>query len=220
MLTAVDLFTKKAFAYALKNKSAEGVWHALDKILDKMPTTPSIVQSDNGPEFKGKVSEMLESQDIKQIFSSAYHPQSQGAVEAFNGTFKRLLARYFDANQTKNWIDAIGDILENYNNKIHSTTKNIPEKVANMKIDDKEDFEQLKEVHKNIIAAAHKKASYTSSFKNDLQVGDYVRVSLHSTEDLIKNKLSKRNLNPQYSSEVYRIEKVIVPKDLTSEGQD
>ena len=196
MLTAVDLFTKKAYARALKNKTANEVWQALDKIIEEMPVQPSIVQSDNGGEFKGRVSEGLADKDIKQVFSSPYHPQSQGAVEAFNGTFKKLLARYFDANNTKNWKDAIDDILDNYNNKKHSTTQAEPEKLAKMKLDNKEEYEQLKQAHNNIIAVAHKKSAYASSFKNDLREGDYVRVSLYSTKDLMKNKLSKRNLNP------------------------
>ena len=176
-----------------------------------MPELPHIIQSDNGAEFKGEVSELLTNKGIKQIFSSPYHPQSQGAVESFNGTFKRLLRRYLAQNKTKRWVDYVPDILTNYNSTIHSTTHTTPDKLTS-----EPTTEQLDEAHKHIVAAAKRSSSYAASFKDDLHIGNYVRVALETTKDLLKNKLSKRNMNPTYSEELYKIVKVIKPRERTS----
>jgi len=60
ILSVIDLFTKKAWVAALKNKTASEVWNALKKILDEMDETPHIIQSDNGNEFKAELAAGLE----------------------------------------------------------------------------------------------------------------------------------------------------------------
>jgi hypothetical protein len=211
ILTIIDTFSKKAWAYKLKNKTADQVWQQLEHFLDQIPNDQkiSIIQSDNGTEFQGIVSEELEKRGIKQIFSSPYHPQSQGAVESFNGQLKRLLARVFAQNKSKNWIDYLDDVLKNYNESLHGTTNHKPDEVANQDVS----AHVVADVKDNIEQKAKQKISYATSFKDDLHIGDWVRVSLYSSKDTIKNKLSKRNLNPKYSKEVYEINKVIRPRE-------
>ena len=46
---------------------------------------------DNGPEFKAQVKELAQNLGIRIVRGRAYHPQSQGAVEIANCTFKRRL---------------------------------------------------------------------------------------------------------------------------------
>lgn len=48
--------------------------------------------------------------DVKQIRSSPYHPQSQGAIERFHGTMKSLL-RIYCAEQGAQWDEAIAPIM-------------------------------------------------------------------------------------------------------------
>jgi len=204
ILSVIDLFTKKAWVAALKNKTASEVWNALKKILDEMDETPHIIQSDNGNEFKAELSAGLEEKGIKQIFSSPYHPQSQGAVESFNGTFKRLLRRYFAENDSKRWVDELENIMKNYNSTKHGTTKHKPNELENI-VYEKKQKEKLQKTQENILNAAKRSSSYATSFKDDIAVGDYVRVALETTADLMKNKLSKRNLNPKWSKEIYQV---------------
>ena len=115
----------------------------------------------------------------------------------------------FAEKQSKRWIDFLSDVLTNYNNSVHGTTKHTPTAL----VDEKISTETLKSAQQNIKSAAKKNLSYVSSFKDDIEVGDYVRVSLYTSEDAIKNKLSKRNLNPTYSAAVYKVKKVIRPRE-------
>ena len=56
---------------------------------------PKVVQSDQGSNFMSKqFSRALKQLRAKHYISSAYHPQSQGALERFHQTLKSLLRSY------------------------------------------------------------------------------------------------------------------------------
>ena len=70
---------------------------------------PKILQSDNWGEFKNSLLEQYWSKvNVRQIFGSPYHPQSQGSVEAFNRTIQDFLISAKDALGKKfNLKDAV-----------------------------------------------------------------------------------------------------------------
>jgi Integrase core domain len=54
-LTAVDVFSRRIFARALKTKSAKDVQLAFDAIFKEANIFPSVLQTDRGSEFRGSV---------------------------------------------------------------------------------------------------------------------------------------------------------------------
>ena len=56
---------------------------------------------------------------VKQVFSSAYRPHSQGCIERFNGTLKRLLYLHMARFKTKVWVDILDDVIANYRSMKH-----------------------------------------------------------------------------------------------------
>ena len=64
---------------------------------------PELIESDNGKEFTNKtINAYLEGIDAKLLYISLYHPQSQGAIEAFNKTVQKFLSVAYDnANDEK-----------------------------------------------------------------------------------------------------------------------
>ena len=50
---------------------------------------------------------------IEQVFTSPYHPQTNGMVERFNGTLKRMLAKMISQQQT-DWDDYLPYVLAAY----------------------------------------------------------------------------------------------------------
>ena len=96
---------------------------------------PELIQSDNGKEFTNKTLNVyLEGIDVEHLYGSPYHPQSQGATEAFNKTVqKSLSAAYDNANQEKlDWDLEMNlfNFLHYYNCKIdHTRTGQIPKYV-------------------------------------------------------------------------------------------
>jgi hypothetical protein len=89
---------------ALKSKSvAEVAWHLLEIFLTF--GAPSILQSDNGKEFRASVVEELKTMwpDLKIVHGRARHPESQGSVERSNGEVKKLLGTWIRENKSMKW---------------------------------------------------------------------------------------------------------------------
>jgi len=173
-LTAIDVFSKFAWIVALKTKTDEDTAEGLKQILGSVPADKkaSIVQSDNGGEFKGEVTTLLEERGIKQIFSSPYNPRSQGHIELYNKKFKSLLKRYFEQEKTKDWVDAIPSLLKNYNATEHSVTKRKPAELITETSEEKKT-----DAEKKITSTAQRRIS-SRAYKDDIKVGDKVRVSI------------------------------------------
>lgn len=47
-------------------------------------------------------------------------------IERFNKTLRGLLDKYMSLNKTKKYIDALPDLIANYNNTTHASTKEAP----------------------------------------------------------------------------------------------
>ena len=71
----------------IPNREATTVAGALMRIFCEVASFPTVLRSDNANEFVGQVVKHLnDSLGIKHITGSAYHPQSQGAVESMHKT--------------------------------------------------------------------------------------------------------------------------------------
>ena len=72
---------------------------------------PKLVQSDEGSNFmSGIFQQAMHELGIKQYRSSAYHPESQGALERFHQTLKNMIKSHcFDTE--KNWDEGIHLLL-------------------------------------------------------------------------------------------------------------
>ncbi len=69
----------------LKDKTAGAVAHALITNLFCPYSTPRVLFSENGTEFRNALLEEICKQfNIKQMFTVTYHPASNGPVEIFD----------------------------------------------------------------------------------------------------------------------------------------
>jgi len=124
LLTCVDVFTRKLWAYPLLSNTSSEVYQQLKKFINSYKIIKTI-QSDNGNEFKGEVSELLKSQNITHVKSLPATPTSQSFVERNNGTLKRALYGY----KQKTGVDPIPDLdsfVDSLNLQPNSTTKVVP----------------------------------------------------------------------------------------------
>ena len=85
---------------------------------------PKILHTDNGAEFKNKlIKSYWEGKGINFVNGTPGHPQSQGAIEAFNKTVQNFLILAKDAQKDKfNLEHSIADFLMYYNQRKHTTT--------------------------------------------------------------------------------------------------
>ena len=97
-------------AIPLRNIKAKTIVKALIKFFS-MVGLPRSIQSDQGTNFmSGIFQQVMYELGIKQYKSSAYHPQSQGALERFHQTLKNMIRSYcFDTE--KDWDEGVHLLL-------------------------------------------------------------------------------------------------------------
>jgi transposase InsO family protein len=86
ILTAIDLKTKFAFAYAYRSLSSLNASDFMEKLKRVFPFTIQRVQTDNGAEFGKYFKNYIQRHNIIHFHNYPRHPQSNANVERFNRT--------------------------------------------------------------------------------------------------------------------------------------
>ncbi|CAF4669082.1 unnamed protein product [Rotaria sp. Silwood1] len=126
VLVITDYFTRHITAIALPNCTAETTARALfDDFFCKFGI-PSIILSDRGTHFQNKLMENLQKLiGYNHIYSTAYHPQTNGVVERFNATFVAQISK-LQSTQHNNWDEFLQAVVFAYNTGEHKSTKFSP----------------------------------------------------------------------------------------------
>ena len=122
ILTAIDLFSKMAFAKVLKDKRSTTVLKAFLEILDESGRVPEKLQSDAGLEFHNRsFRKALADRNIK--FYTTFSEIKCGTVERFNRTLRGRMHRYFTHKNTYRYVDVLPQLIKAYNASPHSGIK-------------------------------------------------------------------------------------------------
>lgn len=126
LLVIIDIYSKFAFTFTMKSKSAIEVESKLRKFIYENGAM-KILQCDNGKEFiNSEIQKLCDEFKIRKIHGRPRHPQSQGQVERLNQTICRSLQKHLYESNTKRWIGILDKVIYNYNISIHSATKKSP----------------------------------------------------------------------------------------------
>ena len=124
-LVIIDLATKWVEVIPLKDITSERICTALLSVFTKYGF-PRDILSDNGTQFVSNLTKAFhELLEITQIFSTRYHPQSNGCVERFNQTIKLMIQKCC-IDKPKEWDVYLPMLLFAYRNAIHQTTNYSP----------------------------------------------------------------------------------------------
>uniref|UniRef100_A0A4W6FVS0 Gypsy retrotransposon integrase-like protein 1 n=1 Tax=Lates calcarifer TaxID=8187 RepID=A0A4W6FVS0_LATCA len=94
LLTVMCQSTRYPAAYPLRTITAKSVVRALTQFMSIFGI-PKVIQSDQGSNFSSHLfAQVLRQLRVKHNQASAYHAQSQGALERFHQTLKSLLRGY------------------------------------------------------------------------------------------------------------------------------
>ena len=84
--------------------------------------TPSIMQSDNGPQFVAEVAKaFMRASQLTQAHSTAHHPATNGLVERQNKTLLNMLS-VFCSRRMNDWDDHLDEVMGAYNSTRHAST--------------------------------------------------------------------------------------------------
>ena len=121
LLVISDRFSKLTLAVPLPDIRAETVARAFFERWLSVYGVPLVCLSDNGTNFRSKffqsVCTLL---GIKNLFSTPYHPQTQGQVERFNRTILAKLTHH--VSKTDQWDNLVAGLTFNYNCSVHAST--------------------------------------------------------------------------------------------------
>ncbi|CAF1248724.1 unnamed protein product [Rotaria sordida] len=71
------------------------------------------------------MNELIKQIGSTHLYSTPYHPQTNGQVERYNSTMDAKIAALSNLRKT-DWDDQLPFVTFNYNTSIHSSTKQIP----------------------------------------------------------------------------------------------
>ena len=124
ILTVIDVFSKFAWTYGIKNKTGLNVASALDMVLTKNKFHS--LQTDKGKEFYNvAVKSILEKHKINH-FSTENDDIKAAIVERFNRTIQSKIYRWFTRSKSQKWIDILDNLTKSYNNSYHRSIKMKP----------------------------------------------------------------------------------------------
>ena len=123
ILTVIDNFSKYAWAIPIKNKSGKAITEAFAALL--LGRKPNKIWADQGKEFYNKDFKQLLSKHNIEMYST-YSELKAVFVERFNRTLQDKLKGPMFINNDANWLNILDDIIDTYNNTIHSSTKMTP----------------------------------------------------------------------------------------------
>jgi hypothetical protein len=125
VLVVADLFTRYAVAVALPDESAATLARALLERWFLVFGPPERLLTDRGAAFTGRIlADVASTLGVKQIWTSAYHPQCDGMVERFNRSLTRALRALVVIEDR--WDEALSLALWQYNTSPHSVTQIAP----------------------------------------------------------------------------------------------
>ena len=121
ILTVCDYGTRYLEAFPLKSTTSQDVAEALIDLFARTGI-PDEILTDRGANFCSELmTEFLKLLGVRSIKTSAYHPETDGMVERFNGTLKAGLRKYIEKFEGQ-WHKALPYILFAYREIPHSTT--------------------------------------------------------------------------------------------------
>jgi transposase InsO family protein len=207
ILTAIDLFSKFAYARPMRNKERRTVVRTMQDILQV--AKPRLLQTDNGSEFiSAEFQALLRAQNVRHITGMAGRAQSQGSIERFHWTMKSVIGKLWTARSQKRWVGDLQDIVKNYNSNVHLATSVPP---AEINRDNKEQIGRLNQRQQQTIdrfdAKTEEKDKLLRQQKvwrgdSGMQRGDNVRLKI------TKGAIDSATLKPNWSSSIYEIDKV------------
>lgn len=190
VLTVIDVFSKYAWAVPIKTKSANDVKVAFEKVL-QTGRKPKYVQSDKGKEFLNKTFQSLLNNNDIQFFTTENDDIKAGIVERLNRTLKEKLWRYFTHTGKYKYLDVLPDLVNSYNNTLHSSLEMTPKNVTS--VNQEVIFHRLYKPSKKQI-----KRVWSKSQQRVVKPGDEVR--------LLKTRNAfTKGYEPNWTSEIFTV---------------
>ena len=193
LLAVIDIFSKYAWIIPLRTKTAKEIIDSFSLIFKTRK--PNKIWTDAGKEFINKYFKKYLSDNNVEIYQT-YNEGKAVVVERFNRTFKGKIWRYFTEYKTKTYINVLADLVSEYNNTVHSTTKLTP-------VDASKSENEYLIVYRNHVITQ----------KPKFKVGDRVRIYKYK-------KHFEKSYESNWSKEIFVVSAIIFTVPITYKIKD
>lgn len=191
LLVVIDIFDRKLACVPQKNKEATTTLAGLKEAFRQLGN-PRRVVSDSGSEFKGAVDKFLTQHHMAHYKVEPGDHNVLGLVDRVMQTMKNMIQRTITATGSTRWIDALPNLVKNYNDTPHSGLGGQSPDEAAVNITETRDL---------AFAKKERSKEVKEKSKVQLNVGDQVRIG--------KEKgVFGKGYEQRWSIKVYTIEKV------------
>ena len=185
ILTVIDVLSKYAWAIPLKSKRGNETAAAFSAIFRQNDRCPKNLQTDQGKEFyNSDVRTLAKKRKINHY--STYSIMKASVVERFNRTLKNDMWKHFTLTGSYKWIDALPNLLSNYNGRKHRTIGMRPMDVTPANAE-------------RLLSTVYDRSNVAAPAR--FKTNDPVGVSKFKT-------IFEKGYTPNWSTEVFRIAKV------------
>ena len=199
LLLVIDTFNKYGWIIPLKDKKGETMVKAF-KTIFKEGRKPKKLWTDKGREFYNK-----DMDDLRKLYDielySTENEEKSSIAERWIRTMKEKMFKYFTDNNTYNYMGALPELVEDYNNTVHSSTKLTPTEAS------KEENELT--VWRNLYPDRYKINNLTPKFS----VGDEVRITK-------KKKVFEKGYTTRWTEEIFTIKEIRETNPITYKLED
>lgn len=181
LLTCIDVYSRKAFVFPMRNKNADTALDAFQKIM-RLSGKPKNINLDAGGEFDNQIfKNFCETNKITLWISNPEAENKNAIIERFHRTLRGILLKY-EVARKRPYIDDLNSLVNNYNNTYHKTIKATPNQVWNGEEPNKQNVNYV---------------------VYDFSLGDRVR---HQVK---QEAFTKASSSVKYSKEVYTISNIV-----------
>ena len=125
LLCVIDIFSKYAWVFHLKDKKGISIVNAFQIILKECNRKPNKIWVDKGSEFySNSFKKWLQDNDI--VMYSTNNEGKSAIAERFIRTLKNKIYKYMTSISKNVYIDKLDDIVKKYNNTYHTSIKMKP----------------------------------------------------------------------------------------------
>lgn len=201
VLVAVEVLSRQLYAIPVKNKSAQEMIKAFDRLFAMTPALPLYVYSDRGGEFESREMRRYFSERDIQKHAAFVNTIKASLAERYIRTLKEKLYRYFSDHATLRWIEVLPKFVHSINASVAKSTGMRPCDV---------NFDNAPALWKKIYSVDLRPHRSTRCY---IKKGDAVRLARE------KYRFEKGYL-PTFSDEIMRVRRVITGNPITYELED
>jgi hypothetical protein len=180
LLTIIEITSRKANAFPIKNKSANEIFKIMKNFLTENKV--KCIESDGGLEFKQLQKYCLGNKVMYIMIHKDDSPNAMSLIERFNRTLRDKISKYTESNNSYKYIDVLPQLVENYNNTEHRTLNTTPNHA----------FDNIEKYHDPL-----PKTQKINEIENEFNINDKVR--------LVKSKKEWQKGSQTYTKTIYKI---------------